>query len=79
MSYYEINVSKLDEKGKPIHFFATAPRSCDSKARCLQVLEELNKRFPKSEGFHVHTTFQKCSGYILSSSEDVEQFDPWAE
>lgn len=48
---YEINVSL---NGK--HFFATAERSLAYKSNAMEVLAEIYKRFPESEGFKVDIT-----------------------
>ena len=44
--YYEINISKLDEKtGRYHHFFATSERSCTNPWDFKKVLSAMKERF----------------------------------
>jgi hypothetical protein len=57
-SHYEIVVSHRWQ-----HLFATAPRSCTTKAETNRVLGALTKRFPQAEGFTITCTFWECVGH----------------
>lgn len=59
--YYEINVSL-----NGLHFFATAPRSCVTEHQCKNVLKELLRRFPESEGWKVTVTRYETLGTRLN-------------
>lgn len=55
--YYEINVSKLDEKtGRYHHFFATSERSCTNSWDFQKVLIAMKERFLEPE-FHITATY----------------------
>lgn len=66
-SYYEINVAY-----KGIHFFATAPRSIQSKSRLSDVLEVFKEKFPESEGYSISATYWDCVGQILDIGQNVD-------
>ena len=65
-SHYEINVSK---NGR--HFFATAPRSCVSPGDATEVVREIYKKFPESEGYKVTMMNISCSGTPVDLSKTV--------
>lgn len=50
--YYEINVSRNGQ-----HFFATAPRSIQDKAKLKVVYRELEKVFTPGEGYALTVMF----------------------
>lgn len=45
--YYEINVSKKTKEGDYAHHFATASRSCESKAKTKILVREFTEKFPE--------------------------------
>lgn len=47
--YYEINISKKNNKGDYVHFFATAERSITSEEHLVNVYDKLNECFPSPE------------------------------
>lgn len=51
-SYYEITVSR-----KCTHLFSTAPHSATTLQYAARILEEIQTRFPASEGFDVTITY----------------------
>lgn len=55
--YYEINVAL---NGK--HYFATHPRSITDEGSAKRLYYELEKRFPKSDGFSVGVTCYEQRG-----------------
>ena len=56
-SYFEVNVTLNGQ-----HFFATAERSITDSDKAKHVVLELLKRFPKSDGFQVSVSYEKCIG-----------------
>lgn len=56
-SYYEINVAL---KGR--HYFATAPRSLSFVQQAKEMVIDMRKRFPESEGFSVTCTYYEVIG-----------------
>lgn len=57
-SYYEINVAL---NGK--HHFATAPRSLSFEQQAKDMVVDMRKRFPESEGYSVTCTHYKSAGH----------------
>jgi hypothetical protein len=57
-SYYEINVSH-----NGVHLFATAQRSLTDHSRAMEVLKEIKRRFPETEGFNAKCTYWAVTGY----------------
>lgn len=60
-SYYEINVSR---NGR--HFFATAPQSIVDRGTAKSVFEQIQARFPKSEGYECSVCFWEVIGYPIT-------------
>ena len=56
-SYYEINVAK---NGR--HFFATAERSARDSGEARQLIDEITKRFPETDGYTVSATYWEARG-----------------
>ena len=55
--YYEINVSKLNEKtGRYHHFFATSERSCTNPWDFKKVLTAIREKFLEPE-YHISATY----------------------
>lgn len=46
--HYEINISKQTKEGYR-HFFATNPRSCETKEKTKILLQEFAEKFPEPE------------------------------
>lgn len=62
--YYEINVSKLNERtGRYHHFFATAERSCTNSWDFQKVLIAMKERFLEPE-YRITATY--CEKVIKS-------------
>lgn len=62
--YYEINVSKLNERtGRYHHFFATAERSCTNSWHFQKVLIAMKERFLEPE-YRITATY--CEKVIKS-------------
>lgn len=52
MPHYTINVAL---NGR--HYFATAEHSITTEDRCITIAQEIQKRFPVSEGFSISVSF----------------------
>lgn len=63
-SYFEVNVSL-----NGTHFFATSPRSITNADKAKDVVREIMKRFPKSDGFEVAISYEKCVGFSTYGKE----------
>lgn len=64
MNRYEINVSW---QGR--HFFATHERSCQSARDAMRVAREIERRFPRSEGYVVNVTHWTESGTTMAVND----------
>jgi hypothetical protein len=65
--YYEINISKLNNKNEYIHYFATATRSITSKDKLTEMVKEFTVLFP-SPKYNISALYYPESGEII----DVE-------
>jgi hypothetical protein len=58
MRYFEINVSLNGN-----HYFATSERSITSRSKAREVVLDILKRFPKSDGYDVFVSYNECKGF----------------
>lgn len=63
--YYEINISKRNDKGDYIHFFATAERSITSMHHLKIVYTELAKAFPEPE-YNITASYNQKIGEFIN-------------
>ena len=70
--YYEINVSKLNEKtGRYHHFFATSERSCRAPWEYEKVLIAIKERFKEPE-YLITATRWETRGTTISTTPEKE-------
>lgn len=72
--HYEINVSKKNDRGDYIHYFATHKRSITNQARLKVIVEDFLTRFPKPE-FNILVTLQEERGVSMDGNAFIENPD----
>lgn len=58
--HYEINVARNGQ-----HFFATAERSITTRAKLLEVFDEMKRAFPAAKGYTLSVSEQQTVGRQL--------------
>lgn len=72
--HYEINVSKKNESGDYIHYFATHSRSITSKERLKVIVEDFLTKFPKPE-FNISVSYREEKGISMDANAFMENPD----
>ena len=72
--YYEINVSKKNDKGEYHHYFATHKRSITTQNRLKTVLADFMEKFTKPE-FNISVSYVSEVGRSMSAEMFLENPD----